>query len=195
MAAVAPLEDYGRSRRDPDWGLRVRERDLKRAPLARRPIVRANMADHVRSHTTSSIPRPHLEVVAPVRRRRGAMALIFLCGLLLFAMLVGTVAFQTQIARNQLALDKVEKEVAAARDRYDVLRRQRAELRSPNRLAVEATRLGMAPAGSSEFMPITPDVAAAVAAAASGLPDDIADSNETSLDQFAEVKAVTGDIP
>jgi len=63
------------------------------------------------------------------------MSLVVLGGLLIFGMLIGTVAFQTQIARNQLALDKVEKEVVVARSRYDVLRRQRAELRSPNRSA------------------------------------------------------------
>jgi hypothetical protein len=187
MAAVAPLEHL-----PPEHGIRVRPRDLKRAPLQRRPIVRANTTARSPGVHTTSISRIHL---AEVHRRRRALPLVVVCGLLLFGMLIGTVAFQTQIARNQLALDKVEKEVAAARDRYDVLRRQRAELRSPDRLAVEARQLGMSPAGTSEFMTITPDVVAAVAAAASALPPDIGDSAPTSLDQFGEVKAVTGDVP
>lgn len=123
------------------------------------------------------------------------MGVVVIAGLLLFSMLIGAVAFQTQIARNQLALDKTDRAVTAARDRYDVLRRQRAELRSPNRLAVEATRLGMAPAQSGEFMTITPDVVASVAASASGLPASVGDQGATSLDQFGEVKAVTGDVP
>jgi hypothetical protein len=123
------------------------------------------------------------------------MSVVVIGGLLLFVMLIGAVAFQTQIARNQLALDKTERQVTAARDRYDVLRRQRAELRSPNRLAVEADRLGMSPAESGEFMTIDPDVVASVLAATSGLPSSVGDPVESSLDQFGHVKAVTGDVP
>lgn len=110
-------------------------------------------------------------------------------------MFIGAVAFQTQIAQNQLALDKTERAVSAARDRYDVLRRQRAELRSPNRLAVEAERLGMSPAQNGEFMTVTPDVVASVLASASGLAAGVGDQDVTSLEQFGEVKAVTGDVP
>lgn len=123
------------------------------------------------------------------------MGLVVVAGVALFAMLIGAVAFQTQIARNQLALDKTERDVTAARNRYDVLRRERAELRSPNRLAVEATRLGMSPAQNGEFMTVTPDVVASVLASASGLTSSVGDQAASSLDQFGEVKAVTGDVP
>src|SRR5882672_8413508 len=163
MAAVAPLHESFEA--DPPF--RVRARDLKRAPLQRRPMTRI----------TTPLPRsasaatPHLAVVP--RRRRTVSLIVCACALL-FSLCLGAVAFQTKLAQNQLALDKVEREVATARERYDVLRRQRAELRSPNRLAIEATRLGMKPAENGEFMTITPDVAASVAAAASGLPNTVA---------------------
>ncbi|MCU1364780.1 MAG: hypothetical protein JWN39_419, partial [Ilumatobacteraceae bacterium] len=80
-------------------------------------------------------------------------------------------------------------------NRYDVLRRERAELRSPNRLAVEAKRLGMSPAQSGDFMTIDPSVVASVMASASGLPDSVGAPGQSSLDQFGDVKAVTGDVP
>jgi hypothetical protein len=180
---------------DPDRGLKVRRSDLRRKPLKRRafvrPVVTTLTAPGV--HTTS-IPRRHLAEVPRPRRGR-AMSLVVVCGIALFAMLIGTVAFQTQIAQKQLALDKVNKQVAAARDRYDTLRRQRAELRSPNRLAVEATRLMMGTGGSNEFMQITPEERAVVLAAAGQLPDDIGGSGQTSLEEFGQVKAVTGDAP
>ena len=182
MAAVAPLQ-----RQDPERGLRVRPADLRRAPLQRRPMARSTS-----SHITT-IERPRLEIVVPHRRR--AMSVIVVAGLVLFTMFIGAVAFQTQIARNQLAVDATERAVTAARDRYDVLRRQRAELRSPNRLAVEATRLGMVPAQNGEFMTVDPDVVASVLAAASGLPDAVGSQVESSLDQFGAVKAVTGHVP
>jgi hypothetical protein len=161
---------------------------MRRAPLQRRPMQRTTTGSR-----TTTIERPHLEIVAPHRRR--AMSLVVVGALLLFAMLIGAVAFQTQIARNQLALDKTERAVTLARDRYDVLRRQRAELRSPNRLSVEATRLGMVPAQNGEFMTVDADVVASVLAAASGLPDAVGSQVESSLDQFGAVKAVTGDVP
>lgn len=123
------------------------------------------------------------------------MSLVVLGALVLFAMLIGAVAFQTQIARNQLALDKTERAVTAARGRYDVLRRERAELRSPNRLAVEAKRLGMSPAQSGGFMTIDPSVVASVMASASGLPAAVGAPVQSSLDQFGNVKAVTGHVP
>lgn len=182
MAAVAPLP-----RRAPDDGLRVRAGDLRRAPLQRRPMPRSTAGAHV-----VTTVRPHLEIVP---RRRKAMGFVMIGALLLFAMLIGAVAFQTQIARNQLALDKTERAVSTARDRYDVLRRQRAELRSPNRLAVEAQRLGMSPAQSGEFMTVTPDVVASVLASASSLTTAAGEHGATSLEQFGEVKAVTGDVP
>ena len=183
MAAIAPLP-----RRAPDEGLRVRAGDMRRAPLQRRPMGRSTT---VGPRTVTTV-RPHLEVVP---RRRRAMGFVVVGGLLLFAMFIGAVAFQTQIARNQLSLDKTERAVSAARDRYDVLRRQRAELRSPNRLAVEAERLGMSPAQNGEFMTVTPDVMASVLASASGLAAAVGDQGATSLDQFGEVKAVTGGVP
>jgi hypothetical protein len=186
MSAVAPL---------PERELRVRESDLRRSPLQRRAMPRSAVnSAHVgaRSVGPKTTTAPQLEVV-PQRRR--TMSIVVVCGLLLFSMLIGAVAFQTQIARNQLALDKTNRSVTTARGRYDVLRRQRAELRSPNRLAVEAARLGMAPAQNGEFMTISADVVAAVAAAASGLPAEVSDPGVTSLDQFGQVKSVTGDVP
>jgi len=44
-------------------------------------------------------------------------------------------------------------------------------------------------------MTITPDVVASVLASASGLTSAVGDQATTSLDQFGEVKAVTGDVP
>ncbi|MCU1393015.1 MAG: hypothetical protein JWM34_1443 [Ilumatobacteraceae bacterium] len=185
MAAVVPLPQS-----DPERGLRARPSDFRRAPLQRRPMPRSTIAP---SRAAEMPAPPKLEVVAP--RRRRTVSVVVLGGLVLFAMLIGAVAFQTQIARNQLALDKTEKAVTAARDRYDVLRRQRAELRSPDRLAVEAKRLGMSPADTGEFMTVDPQLVASVMASASALPPAVGAPVESSLDQFGDVKAVTGDVP
>jgi len=135
--------------------------------------------------------RPRLEVVP---RRRRAMGIVVASCIVLFALLLGAVAFQTTLAQNQLALDKTERDVRDARERYDVLRRQRAQLRSPNRLAVEATALGMVPADTGQLIVLDPNAVAIVLAAASDLPANVSD-NPSSLETFGQVKAVTGDAP
>ena len=115
--------------------------------------------------------------------------------MLMFAMLLGTVALQTRIAQNQLALDKTDRAVKVARERYDLLRRARAELRSPNRLAVEADRLGMIPADKGEFMTIAPATVAHLMATSGWLANNPAENSVSSLEQFGQVKAVAGDAP
>jgi len=163
-------------------------------PLQRRRVVRKAIASaSLRPlETSDESSTPHLSVVP---RRRRAVGIIVACCFVLFALLLGAVAFQTRLAQNQLALDKTEKEVRDARTRYDILRRQRAQLLAPERLAIEAGRLGMAPAKSQEFMTVSPTAEADVMASASGLPRDVTTDHETELDQYGHVKAVAGKTP
>ncbi len=142
--------------------------------------------------TGKATARPVLQVVP---RRRRAASIVATCSVVLFGLLLGAVAFQTRIAQNQLALDTTERAVKDARERYDVLRRARAELRSPNRLAVEATRLGMVPADNGAFMTISPETVARMTATAGWLAGNVAENTVSSFDQFGAVKAVAGDAP
>ncbi len=176
MSAVAPLHD----------------RSAAALPRGERPLARTTTAAERAAAREKAVQRPRLEVVPP---RRRALGIAVAACVVLFALLLGAVAFQTQLAQNQLALDKTERAVRDARERYDILRRQRAQLRSPNRLAVEAERLGMVPAETGELMTIDPGTVAAVQAAASGLPENVFDDQGSSLDQFGDVKAVTGGAP
>jgi hypothetical protein len=76
-----------------------------------------------------------------------------------------------------------------------VLRRERAELRSPGRLATQAEALGMVPATQTEFITLDPDVIATVQRW--GAPKD--DHDETTIEQefadYARVKAQAGGAP
>ena len=168
MAAVTPLLD----------------------PLLAGPLAR----DAARRPAPVAPRRPRPELLLVPRRRRTASIMALGC-MLLFAMLLGTVALQTRIAQNQLALDKTDRAVKVARERYDLLRRARAELRSPNRLAVEADRLGMIPADKGEFMTIAPATVAHLMATSGWLANNPAENSVSSLEQFGQVKAVAGDAP
>ncbi len=79
-----------------------------------------------------------------------------------------------------------------ARERFDVLRQQRAELRSPTRLSIESSELGMGVAPQTEFLTIDPARMAQVIAAA-GTVDDATATVVTAdpLEQIRRVKAAT----
>lgn len=135
--------------------------------------------------------RPQLEVV-PGRRRIAGLAVVL--GVFVSSLLLGVTAFQTSLAERQLRLDELEGRVAEARANYDRLREQRAVLRSPERLALEAAGLGLVPGHGTEFISVPPDVVAEVAASASDIDPDVGSSVDP-LEQFSEVKDVVGAAP
>jgi len=141
----------------------------------------------------SLVPRrPRLAVVGPRRRTAGTVAT--LSGIV-FAVMVGALAFQTQVARNQLQLDRIDHDIRVAREQYDSLRRERAELRSPGRLMQAAMSLDMVAASQSTFMNLDPDVVAAVQR--SGATGGAAATSDADKEfaAYASVKAEAGGAP
>lgn len=141
--------------------------------------------------------RPRLAVVAPRRRTAGRVTL--LCAGL-FAVMVGALAFQTQVARDQFRLDRLDKEIRIAREQYDALRRERAELRSPGRLMAAAQALGMVsgdlqPTDLDQFTSIDPDVVATVQRMGSAGGSRPATVGDADFSAYAAVKAQTGGTP
>lgn len=149
-----------------------------------RPMVRATEGIKV-------APRPQLTVVVP-RRRRAARIIVAGCSFA-FVLMLGAAAFQTQLARRQVELDQLDRGVAEATSNYEVLRSERAALRAPQRLAVEAANLGMHPASNGDFMTVTPEVVALVQQSAGFIDDSSAATGL--LDQFRTVKSVAGGAP
>ena len=134
--------------------------------------------------------RPNLTVVP---RRRAARSIIGIW-VLAAILMAGAAAFQTQLARRQVTLDILDSQIRAAHDTHDVLRRERAELRSPGRLVEQAALLGMRPAESTEFISISPDVIAEVQR--SGVPGDSGpDGLVEEFADFAAVKSQAGRAP
>lgn len=144
--------------------------------------------------TTSTAPA--LTVIPGVRRRWpvlfGAVAL-----LVVLAGLMGAAVFHTQLAERQIRIDELERAVKDERERFDELRYQRAELRSPVRLASAAEELGMVPGDTGTFAEIDPWLLARQLAAAG-----VVDHTETvividtdPLEQFSDVKRVSAGQP
>ena len=140
---------------------------------------------------------PKLAAV-PSRRRfaRFAVALTVLIG----AVMIGAVMLHTRLAERQLDIDEIERALRDEQEQFDVLRAQRAELRSPTRLAEKAAELGMIPGTESEFIAVDPMVLAITIARTGDVPagDDLlagGNARMRPLDQFRLVKSLGVDEP
>jgi hypothetical protein len=131
--------------------------------------------------------RPELRIVP---RPRAAINAALVLGFVVVVLMLGTVVLHTRLAERQVEIDSLEQAVTDARNRFDVLRQQRAELRSPTRLAIEAQRLLMIPAPRTEFLDVDPQTVAEVLASA-GIVDEATGtiSTDDPLEQFRAVKA------
>lgn len=134
--------------------------------------------------------KPDLRLVP---QPRVAINAALVLGFFVVVLMLGTVVLHTRLAERQGEIDRLEQAVTEARERFDVLRQQRAELRSPTRLSIEAAELGMRQAPHTEFMAVDPHTLAETLAAA-GVVDEITGTitPDDPLDQIRRVKAADG---
>lgn len=163
----------------------------REAPVGDRSPSAPRSASRSASRSTSRSAR--LQVVP---RRRRAAGFVVTLSVLIVSLMLGAAVLHTLLAERQLHIDRLTTSVADAEDRFDVLRRQRAELRSPNRLATEARRLGMVPADVTEFVEVDPrSIAIAIAATGQPSTDGVRIQAPGPLDQFVLVKRVSNEAP
>jgi len=136
--------------------------------------------------------------VVPGRRRFAwfAVGLTLLVG----GVLIGAVLLHTRLAERQLEIDALERAVRVEQEQFDVLRAQRAELRSPTHLSVAAGALGMRAGLESEFIAVDPMVLAVTIARTGELPvgDEVVAGSTARmrpLDQFRVVKSLDAEAP
>jgi len=148
--------------------------------------------------TSRSPIRQRQLAVVPGRRRAARFAI----GLtvLISVVMMGAVFLHTRIAERQLEIDQLERSVRQAQEDFDVLRAERAELRSLPRLSAEALALGMYPASEGDFLRVDPMVLAITIARTGERPfnnEIVPGSNALlePLDQFRLVKAVSAETP
>ena len=158
------------------------------------PLLRDSAPRRSKSAATPAA-KPALTVVP--RRRRWPAVLVGLIWSLIFLGLLGAAVFHTQLAERQLELDRLDRQVSAERERFDELRYERAELRSPVRLAADASQLGMRRGRASTFVTVTPEAVARQLAAAGPIGDNAVRIviHTDPLDQFRAVKSVTEATP
>jgi len=147
-----------------------------------RPMIRSTVG-------VDPVTRPQLTVVP--RRRRTARLVTF-SAFLITSLMLGAAAFQTQLARRQVELDRIDRQIRVARTTFNDLRQQRAELRSPERLATSGASLGMRAASKTEFVDIAPEVVAEVQQSAGGVFDPGVEAVDPVFEEFKVVKSITG---
>ncbi len=137
-----------------------------------RPVTRPVSRPKNRRNSARNTAKPQLRVVQPVARSKFSKVTLVIFALTsVFAFIV---IFQTVIAEQQLQLDRVSTDVRLARQHYNELRQQRAELRSPDYLRAQAIILGMWPGSGAKFEEIPADVVTMVLASTGDMDDSIA---------------------
>ena len=157
-----------------------------RVPLERRHTRIAVAPEAVAAARARSDARTHLELV-PRRRRAARWATAVAVAVV--AAMMGAAAFQTYLAKGQLELDRLDRQMAVTAANYETLRQERAELRSPGRLTAVAAERGMEPATKTSFIAISPEVLVLVRQATGALDPTFDDEAEL-LAQFRAVKAL-----
>jgi hypothetical protein len=137
----------------------------------------------------SVVPRLQLAVVP---RRRRTARLVGVAAFFASSLMLGAAAFQTQLARRQVELDRVDRQIRIVKADFNNLRAQRAELRSPARLAASGSVLGMGNATKTDTLTIDPEVVAEVQQSAGGVFDPGTSSDDPVFDEFKIVKSVAG---
>lgn len=141
---------------------------------------------------------PNMGVVAG-RRRYTWIAVS--ATMLLMLLMVGAVLVHTTVAERQLRIDAIEREVRDQADDFEVLRAERAELRSPARLASAADKLGMVPAVENSYATVDPVLYARMIAQSGIVPDGTSGNDlglavdMDPLEQYELVKSVGADLP
>lgn len=163
------------------------------AVLRRVEAPRKRVVQHRANRSNASRPAKRAELRLVPQPRTAANAVLVLVGLIAVLMLAAVV-LHTRLAERQLEIDRLEQQVTEARERFDVLRQQRAELRSPNRLMLESAQMGMHPSPRTEFLEVDGATLAQVLAAAGTMNDLTGDVEQPDpLDQIRRVRQAEGD--
>ncbi len=128
----------------------------------RRPLQRRDGHAGIAEAAAILEQRPNLEIVPRRRIAANAAAVVVV---IVGVLMLSAVVLHTRLAERQLEIDRLEREVSNSHQLFDVLRQQRAELRSPTRLAAESARLGMFAAPQSDFVTVDPHALAQILAA------------------------------
>lgn len=133
--------------------------------------------------------RPQLRIVPPRKRAIRVGSVVFAA---LFLTLLCITVFQTQLAERQIGVERINREIEIARERFDTLRKENARLSSPDVITAEAKALGMSQGTPQKAVATDADAVAEATAAfgAWGASNNAVDANDP-LAEHKRIKQVT----
>lgn len=130
-------------------------------------------------------------VEAPRARGYRAMAVAALVIGCMFAVAV----LQSNMAEQQMKIDKLSRDIVRARNNFDKLRAERARYQSPEYLTERAKAMGLVPSTETKMLEIPVDIAVEVASGIGKVDSDVVESRQSPLDQFGRMKRTVGAAP
>jgi cell division protein FtsB len=100
----------------------------------------------------AAVERARLTVVPRRRTRASRMPFVMLVSLVLLGGVVGLLLFNTSMQQASFAAASLEEQASTLSARQQTLEMQLDEMRDPQRVAEQAQRMGMVPAGSPAFL-------------------------------------------
>lgn len=116
----------------------------------------------VRRHAPARETRPDLRIVGRRRRRPSRGAVLIIAMTVVFCALLASAVFHALLAQGQQQLDRTDRHVNTAQQRYEKLRLQVDDLSSPQRIVSAAQNLGMITPDKVETITPAPGSGAAV---------------------------------
>lgn len=156
------------------------------AAASRRAMVRA---------TESTAPARTTPDLAIVPRRRRTAGIVVIVSIVLGGAMIGAVALQLELAERQLALDRLDRELRVSMQQYESLRRERAELLAPDRLALIAETSSMRPSIDSDFIVSSPDIDVLVQQSTGSIDQGSALFGDGILEEYRAVKGLVRGAP
>lgn len=104
------------------------------------------------------------------------------------ASLFAVVLLRTQMAQQQLRLDRLNSDIVRARNNFDRLRAERARFQSPAYLNERARAMGMVQGLDTQMLPIPSDIAVLVASGVGKVDSDVKSDRASHLDEFGRMK-------
>ena len=153
--------------------------------------ARRGMSRQVGAHAT---PQPAPDLVVVPRRRR-TVGIVACLSVLLGGAMIGAVALQLRLAERQLDLDLLDRELRVSMQYYEQLRRERADLLAPDRLALIAESSSMRPSTGGDFVLVAPDVDIAVQQSTGSIDQGEALFGEGLLEEYRAVKGLVRGAP
>lgn len=102
---------------------------------------------------------------------------------------------QSNMAQQQIRIDRLSRDIVRARNNFDKLRAERARYQSPEYLTERARAMGLMPSVETAMVAIPTDIAVEVASGIGKVDSDVVASRQSPLDQFGRMKRTVQDAP